>query len=198
MIIKLRVDKNLIDNVSICRGKSRTIFGGNRGTPLLVLPNLSRSSSKALDKLSSCDLRALIIDQIALKAEFETVSSGSTSLEMSTGKTIVPNDLLSEFLIARPTAWMISTWLDRGSMNATPSSDGTSIPSVRHRALLKRACRPATFSLSLSNNFRRLEEFIAPVMVPAQKVPEGLWSSGNHSTILGKSWAKATADLILP
>ena len=78
---------------------------------------------------------------------------------------------------------MMSTWLDRGSIKATPSSEGTSIPSVRHRALDKSACCPGTFSLSLSNSFRRLEEFMAPVMVSAQIVPDGLWSSGIHSTI---------------
>jgi hypothetical protein len=36
----------------------------------------------------------------------------------------------------RPTAWMMSVTELRGSANSTPSTDGTSTPSVRHRALV--------------------------------------------------------------
>ena len=50
---------------------------------------------------------------------------------MKTGITIVPSGLPTALRITRPTAWMMST-IDRlGSMNAMPSSTGTSTPSPR-------------------------------------------------------------------
>ena len=147
---------------------------------------------------SSCDLRAFKIVQMGLKAVSSKAFSASDLLGISTGKTIVPRVLSLDFLIARPTAWMMSTWLERGSINATASRAGTSIPSVRQRAFDRSECWFGISALSLSKSIRRSDEFIAPVMVSAQNVPEGLWSSGIHSTIFGKSWANACAVLIRP
>ncbi len=66
-----------------------------------------------------------------------SAASGSVWVSMKTGMTMVPMFLSSALRIARPTACTMSTSARRGSMNATPSSVGTSTPSARHLALVK-------------------------------------------------------------
>ena len=98
-------------------------------------PSCRRSSSSCSPSSSSCDRSALITSHTGLNAESSRAISGSSSVSMKTGMTMVPTVLSGASLMARPTACTMSTSERRGSMKATPSRVGTSTPSARQRAL---------------------------------------------------------------
>ena len=101
------------------------------------LPSSVRVASSCCASSSSCALRALSTSHIGLKLLASMDEIASSPCAIKTGSTMVPYFLLPLNLIARPTAWMMSIWLFLGSMKVTPSSEGTSTPSDRHRALVK-------------------------------------------------------------
>ena len=89
---------------------------------------------------------------------------------------------------------MISTSEWRGSIKATPSRAGTSIPSLRHLTLDN---NPRSSTPTCRKESRRLERSpagIAPDTWVAQSFPEGRWSSGSHSFTLEMEWANLLAE----
>ena len=136
--IVLRADEN---SASTDTGRSKMILS-------LMLSRFWESSlamsvryrSNVSANSSSCALSALRTSHTGLKLLASMAVSWSSPFSMKTGRTIVPffwTVAPRTFLMARPTAWMISTWLPRGSIKATPSSDVTSTPSAKHRALVR-------------------------------------------------------------
>ena len=87
-------------------------------------PSCRRSSSSCSPSSSSCDRSALITSHTGLNAEPSRAVSGSSSVSMKTGMTMVPTVLSGARRMARPTACTMSTSERRGSMKATPSRVG--------------------------------------------------------------------------
>ena len=90
----------------------------------------SRKASSSSDKTSSCALNAPSTFQMYRKSDDSKEASGVDESGTTTGSTIVPIFFSAERLIALPTACTMSVLLRLGSAKTTPSSVGTSTPSV--------------------------------------------------------------------
>ena len=109
---------------------------------------------------------------------------------------MVPTVLSSDRRIARPTAWTMSTWERRGSMKATPSRVGTSMPSDRHWALVSTALWLASTLRSRLSRRLRSPVDISPETWSVTNSTFGRWRGGIHETTLGSMLAKLLAVLI--
>ncbi len=101
-------------------------------------PSSTRRRDASAESSSSCARSARRTSRTGLKALDSTAASGSAASVSvrKTGMITRPRVFPIAVRIARPTACTTSTWLPRGSTNATASNAGTSMPSVRHRALV--------------------------------------------------------------
>ena len=91
--------------------------------------------------LSSCVERAVTTLLTALNSVVSVNSWSDNPFGTFTGSKMYPKSLpvSSDFLIARPAACTMSTTLCFGSAKTTQSIEGILTPSVRQRALLRRA-----------------------------------------------------------
>ena len=119
-----------------------------------------RSSSISTPKALSCARKAQSTWRNFLWPMASSSSEPSLSAAQTTGIMIVPTFLSPDLRMALPTAWTISISDWRGSTKITPSRAGTSIPSLKHRALASKLCELEPFFSIASLSWRTLEDIV--------------------------------------